>query len=837
MQNKTTLHTHNEILPVSEPWHRGSGFTWMLLALAGLVFFLSGAAAKAQFTFATDNAGNYGGNWSNGSDGGSGFGGWGLTAGANSGSFIGSPANDGMGTTGIGTTAFGMWSSGSGYMNASRGFDAGMQVGDKLSFQWAMNWDANSGSKGFDLKSGGTTVFNLNNGGSSTITVTGGTVSSNYGTSPMNIEITRTSSSQYSVTIGKRDGGENYAATLNSSSSIDNLNFYIGNQNDGNGNRNIYFNNLTIGNNGTYGNTQTESRALTGNGALTVNNSATLTLTSDGNNFTGGTSVASGSTLSIGNGGFSGRLSGNVANSGTLKFDRSGDTLFYSGQVSGSGALNKSGGGQVNLIGASTYSGATTVAAGILEAQHGEALGSIAAGTTVESGAQLKLYNGTSMTVAEALTLNGDGGGGGALRNEGGDNTVSGNINLGSGSRINSSGSSGSLAISGNIDGGANVLYSGGSRNTSISGVIGGTGASQNGTITSLYKDDAGSLTLSGNNSYSGDTRVVAGALTVASGGSLGNGTSDVFVSSGATLNVNANTTVASLQETGTGNGGTASIGSGATLTINQASETKFFNALTGEGSLAKSGAGRLSVYGTSSKSGANTVSGGVLEVQSGASLAGATTINDGGTLDAEGTLSGAVTVNSGGTVEGSGSVGALTIASGGTLSPGNSPGKLTASSATWAGGGIYEWEINNWLGVQETNWDFLSVSGVLDITATSASKFIIDIVSLLANNTGGVVPGFWENDRFTFAIATAAGGITNFSANAFTLDTSRFLSDTGTWSIGQTGNSIELVYSGTSYLASQAQGASAIPEPSSASMLVLGLAAGLAKRRRVARG
>ena len=111
-----------------------------------------------------------------------------------------------MGTTGIGTTAFGMYSTGSGYMNASRGFDTGMQVGDKLSFQWAMNWDANSGSKGFDLKSGGTTVFNLNNGGSSTITVTGGTVSSNYGTDPMNIEISRTSSSQYSVTIGRRDG-------------------------------------------------------------------------------------------------------------------------------------------------------------------------------------------------------------------------------------------------------------------------------------------------------------------------------------------------------------------------------------------------------------------------------------------------------------------------------------------------------------------------------------------------------------------------------------------------------------------------------------------------------
>ena len=47
MQNKINLDTHNELITVSEPWHRGSGFTWMLLALAGVVFFLTGAVAKA----------------------------------------------------------------------------------------------------------------------------------------------------------------------------------------------------------------------------------------------------------------------------------------------------------------------------------------------------------------------------------------------------------------------------------------------------------------------------------------------------------------------------------------------------------------------------------------------------------------------------------------------------------------------------------------------------------------------------------------------------------------------------------------------------------------------
>ena len=72
----------------------------------------------------------------------------------------------------VGTTAFGMYSTGgSGYVNATRIFDLGMQIGDTQNFYWAINWDANSGSKGFDLLDGASTVVNVNNGGSATITL------------------------------------------------------------------------------------------------------------------------------------------------------------------------------------------------------------------------------------------------------------------------------------------------------------------------------------------------------------------------------------------------------------------------------------------------------------------------------------------------------------------------------------------------------------------------------------------------------------------------------------------------------------------------------------------
>ena len=71
----------------------------------------------------TDNAGNYS-SWTNGSNQGTGFGAWSLSAGANSGFFLGNPANNGMGTTGIGTNAFGLFATGSGYMNANRPFSS-----------------------------------------------------------------------------------------------------------------------------------------------------------------------------------------------------------------------------------------------------------------------------------------------------------------------------------------------------------------------------------------------------------------------------------------------------------------------------------------------------------------------------------------------------------------------------------------------------------------------------------------------------------------------------------------------------------------------------------------
>jgi fibronectin-binding autotransporter adhesin len=672
-------------------------FTLPTIVIAAAFALLSSPHSRAQFTFASDNASNYGGTWNNGSDQGTGFGGWGLNAGSGSGSFIGNPANNGMGTTGIGTTAFGVYANGSGYMNAGRGLDAGLGVGDTLSFYWAMNWDANGGAKGFDLKSGGTTVFNVNNGGSATITAGGNNAFTAYGTTPMLVTLSRTSGSQYSFEMTARDGGSAYSTTINSSSSIDNFNFYIGNQNNDNGNRNVYFNTFSVANSGVFSTTRTVTSALTGGGALVVSNNSTLTLTSDGNTFTGGTTVQSGSTLSVGNGGGTGDIGGNIINNGSVIFDRNANTLNYGGEISGSGSLTKSGnGGQINLNASNSYAGVTTVSGGSLEAVHAHALGSTAAGTIVSSGANLKLFgDGAGISFAsEAITLNGLGpaygdvsGDSGALRSVGGgNNTWNGGITLGSNSRINadSAGGAGSLTIAGNVNGGANVLYlgtkTGSVADITISGIISGAGNSQDGTATSLFKDGAGLLTLSGNNTYSGDTRITAGTLTVASGGDLGDGTSDVFISSGATLNVDASSEVASLRETGNSNGGVAAIGSGATLTVSGNAYNAFMNSISGSGNLVKSGTGTMNLYGNQTYTGTTTVSGGKLSSAVGIDSSAITV--SGGTFETTAANvvgdTTAVTVN-GGTysVGGTDAIGAIS-GSGGTINITN--GTLTTS-------------------------------------------------------------------------------------------------------------------------------------------------------------
>src|SRR5439155_7100390 len=123
------------------------------------------------------------------------------------------------------------------------------------------------------------------------------------------------------------------------------------------------------------------------------------------------------------------------------------------------GTLTKTGTGSWTLFGANTYTGATTISAGILNIQNATALGTTAGGTTVSSGATLQIQGGITVG-AEALTIRGSGASGatGALENVSainnfGINNYGGLLTLGAASTISSDADTLALTNTGTITG------------------------------------------------------------------------------------------------------------------------------------------------------------------------------------------------------------------------------------------------------------------------------------------------------------------------------------------------------------------------------------------------
>ena len=238
-----------------------------------------------------------------------------------------------------------------------------------------------------------------------------------------------------------------------------------------------------------------------------------------------------------------------------------------------------------------------------------------------------------------------------------------------------------------------------------------------------------------------------------------------------------------------------------------------------GTGSLTKTGPNTTNLSGANTYSGSTTVSGGILSLASGFShTGGGDYIVEGGTLK----IANGVNVGS-----------AMTIGLGGVISPGNSPGTAITGSQTWNDGGSYIWEINasdiDGGGTKGTDpgWDWLSITGALDLTNLSAGGFTIDIDSLTASNLAGDAVGFdtWTKGNpgdvdYSFIIASASGGITDFSADKFSFDSSGFTNGPSwDWQIKLSGTDLVLE-------------AYAVPEPSSTALLGLG-GLMLALRRR----
>ena len=80
------------------------------------------------------------------------------------------------------------------------------------------------------------------------------------------------------------------------------------------------------------------------------------------------------------------------------------DNVVFSGAVSGGGALVQQGAGVVALTGASTYTGGTTVQAGVLSIGNGGTSGSIQGDVAVANSAVLAFNRSDDLTFAGAIS-------------------------------------------------------------------------------------------------------------------------------------------------------------------------------------------------------------------------------------------------------------------------------------------------------------------------------------------------------------------------------------------------------------------------------------------------
>lgn len=402
------------------------------------------------------------------------------------------------------------------------------------------------------------------------------------------------------------------------------------------------------------------SNPLTRWNQLQLKNGATVTLNGTNYQFDSGT-IESGSTLAFSD---TDAVIGATVNNGALSLAVTGGTHSLQGDISGSGTLTKTGSGTLTRTGTDSYTGATQVSAGLLQAQtansfsgnsaftvaggatldlagFNQSIGSLAGAGAVTLGtAQLAVGNDNSSTTFSG-TISGSGsiahGGSGTLILTGANSYTGGTAITGGILQLGDGGTSGGIA--GDVANNGSLVFDR-SDTVTFSGAISGAGH--------VTQSGPGVTILTGNNSYAGGTTIAAGVLQLGNGGTAGGIVGDV-----------------------------ANNGS---LVFNRSDTVTFDGAISGTGTLHQSGGGMTVLTANNSYTGPTSVENGNLRVQG--AIASDTAIGPQGTLSGTGLVAGNVS-NQGTVAPGGDAPGSLTI--GGNYS--DPEGTLQIRSLLNAGG------------------------------------------------------------------------------------------------------------------------------------------------------
>ena len=536
---------------------------------------------------------------------------------------------------------------------------------------------------------------------------------------------------------------------------------------------------ITLGSSGgtvaTGVNNVTISSAIAGPGQLTKTGAGVLTL-SGSNTYAGGTALDGGSiTVSsssgIGTGTF--RIGAGAASSGTLFFNNtSADTLSNNIELPAPGAATT-----YEILKASSGSGTGTLLdlTGVLSG--GNANSTLRLNSNVSGDNTTTFRLGANNTIAGTIDLNR-----GTL-------IVTGNNSLGTATLwLNGNGNStlGDLRFESPVTLANNIVLVGSPNPSPIH--TGGHTVTLSGTLSSgssqLIKIGAGTLVLTGSNTYSTATAVNNGVLQIGNGGTTGNlgPGSAVTIAAAGQLVIDRNNAYSASN----------TIANSGNVTVNSSGTTTLSGAISGAGTLSQSGSGTTVLSASNTYTGATTVNQGTLELNYAAAntskLSDSSALNlNGGTVNSVGGTHAEVV---GSTILGSGTDSRVTRSSGTSVLNLNAITRNSGSTLDFGAASIARTDNTNtngilgpWATINGADWAVNSTNladglitayaGYTNLTRQSSGTKVIP--NTAAANVR-ITEGTGTSGNITLAAATTTINSLNQSAtggtSAATIDT-----------------------------------------------------------------